>query len=43
MMAIPLMILYEISIVGARVFQKRKASDEDEEEDNNNNNKDNDE
>ena len=32
MMAIPLMILYEISIVGARVFQKKKSSDEDEEE-----------
>ncbi len=32
MMAIPLMILYEISIVGARVFQKKKSSDEDENE-----------
>ncbi|GAB6143899.1 twin-arginine translocase subunit TatC [Desulfocicer niacini] len=39
MMAIPLMILYEISIVGARVFQKKKASD-DEDEDEEENNKD---
>jgi len=31
MMAIPLMILYEISIVGARMFQKKKDVDEDEE------------
>ncbi len=35
MMAIPLMILYEISIVGARVFQKKKASDDEDEEENN--------
>ena len=33
MMAIPLMILYEISIVGARMFQKKKDVDEDEEGD----------
>ena len=32
MMAIPLMILYEISIVGARVFQKKKAYDDEEDE-----------
>jgi sec-independent protein translocase protein TatC len=32
MMAIPLMILYEISIVGARLFQKKKDEDEDEDE-----------
>ncbi|ACN17291.1 TatC [Desulforapulum autotrophicum HRM2] len=30
MMAIPLMILYEISIIGARVFGKKKDSDEEE-------------
>ena len=33
MMAIPLMILYEISIVGARVFGKKEDSDDDDDED----------
>ncbi|MBI9089464.1 MAG: twin-arginine translocase subunit TatC [Desulfobacterium sp.] len=33
MMAIPLMILYEISIVGARVFQKKRADTEEDPED----------
>lgn len=30
MMAIPLMILYEISIIGAKVFQKKPPADDDE-------------
>ncbi len=34
LMAIPLMILYEISIVGARVFGKKKSSDNDDNNDN---------
>jgi sec-independent protein translocase protein TatC len=41
MMAIPLMILYEISIIGAKIFQKEKIkqSEEIEEDDDNNNDK----
>jgi sec-independent protein translocase protein TatC len=34
MMALPLMLLYEISIIGARIFGKKKS-----EEDDNNDNK----
>jgi sec-independent protein translocase protein TatC len=29
MMALPLMVLYEISIVGARIFGKKKPAEED--------------
>lgn len=31
MMALPLMVLYEISIIGARVFSKKKPDDDDDE------------
>ncbi|MBC8438925.1 MAG: twin-arginine translocase subunit TatC, partial [Deltaproteobacteria bacterium] len=33
MMALPLMVLYEISIIGARVFGKKKAEEVDAEDD----------
>jgi sec-independent protein translocase protein TatC len=29
MMAMPLMVLYEISIIGARIFGKKKSAEED--------------
>ena len=32
MMALPLMVLYEISIIGARVFGKKKAEEVDVED-----------
>ena len=33
MMALPLMVLYEISIIGARVFSKRKSDEDDTDDD----------
>jgi sec-independent protein translocase protein TatC len=33
MMALPLMVLYEISIIGARIFSRKPIQDTDEEED----------
>ncbi|MBT3387952.1 MAG: twin-arginine translocase subunit TatC, partial [Desulfobacula sp.] len=35
MMALPLMVLYEISIIGARVFGKKKAEEVDTEDEQN--------
>ncbi len=33
MMALPLMILYEISIIGARIFGKKKSTESDKSDD----------
>jgi sec-independent protein translocase protein TatC len=35
MMAVPLMVLYEVSIVGAKIFGKKKASEDDDRESSN--------
>jgi sec-independent protein translocase protein TatC len=39
MMALPLILLYEISIIGARIFGKKSSEEEDNNDNNNNDNK----